>query len=295
MRALITGASGFLGEYCLAAMDAQALDAGVDLCNPDQLTAAITRAKPDAVIHLAARSSVAESLTDPVATFDVNLMGTLNLLMALERAAFSGRFLFISSGDSYGPVADADLPVRETQPLRPMNPYAVSKVAGEILCAQWSRSRDFELVIARPFNQTGPRQSPTFVVSDLGRQFSAIQRGEKPPEITLGDHDVTRDFTDVRDAVRALALLLEHGANGEAYNVCSGIERSIGDIVGMYSHIVGVPVTIRQDVQRLRRSEQRRMRGSFEKLHKDTGWAPSIPLETTLRDILQYWIEKETT
>ena len=294
MRTLITGTSSFIGGHCLEILDAEGVGPDVDIREPARLASAFSAARPDRVIHLAALSSVADSFNDPVAVQQVNFIGTLNVLLALQQTGFKGRLLFVSSGDCYGLVPEAQLPVTESQPLRPRNPYAVSKVAAEAACYQWSQSqRDFEIVTARLFNQAGPRQGTRFVLADLGKQCSAIRRGARPAEVVAGDVDVTRDFTDVRDGVRALGLLLDRGRNGEAYNVCSGTERSIREIIGTFSRIIGTPIGIRQAAERLRRAEQRRMCGSFEKLRADTGWEPTISLDRTLSDILNYWDEEE--
>jgi GDP-4-dehydro-6-deoxy-D-mannose reductase len=293
MRTLVTGADGFIGRHCMAALADQGIASRADIRNVDELVEEYGNHRADAVIHLASQSSVAQSFVDPIATHHVNFLGTLNVLTALQKTEFGGRFLFVSSGDCYGLVADSELPIGESRPLRPRNPYAVSKIAAEALCYQWSQTGDFEVVIARPFNQAGPGQSPSFVVSDIGRQCAAIRRGSRPPEITLGNPDVSRDFTDVRDGVRAFQLLVERGRNGEAYNVCSGVERSIREVVDAYSRLLGVPLKMAPASERLRRAEQLRMRGSFDKLREHTGWRPSVPLEQTLSDILDYWSEAD--
>lgn len=293
MRTLVTGASGFLGGFCLESLDARPLDPRVDLRDLDQIVDAVAHSRPEAVIHLAAQSSVATSIANPANTLHVNVLGTFNLLQALDRSGFRGRVLFVSSGDCYGMVDPANLPVGEMQPLIPRNPYAVSKIAAESLCLQWCKARAFRIVIARPFNLIGPRQSANFVISDIGRQLSMIQSGQDAPHVTVGDCEISRDFTDVRDAVRAFALLLEHGQNGEAYNVCSGRERTIREIIDSYADILGFSLQIRQEGARMRRAEQRRMLGSFAKLRGHTGWEPSIPLRTSLVDIIQYWKHQE--
>jgi GDP-4-dehydro-6-deoxy-D-mannose reductase len=293
MRTLVTGAGGFIGRFCMAGLQHRGVESRADVRDPDQLIEEFGKARADAVIHLASQSSIADSFAEPLVTQQVNFIGTLNVLTALQKTGFKGRFLYVSSGDCYGLVADSDLPIVESKPLRPRNPYAVSKVAAEALCYQWSQTGHFEVVIARPFNQIGPGQGPQFVVADIGRQCAAVQRGARPAELTLGNPDVSRDFTDVRDGARAFQLLLERGRNGEAYNVCSGAERSIREIVAAYAELVGMPLTIRSASERLRQTEQLRMRGSFDKLREHTGWQPSIPLARTLADILNYWTEED--
>lgn len=294
-RLLVTGLSGFVGSHIAALPDAG--DFSVEGCradvrSPEQVLAAVEAARPDAVIHLAGQSSVAASMHDPVATYRVNFDGTLNLLMALRSSGFRGRMLYVGSADAYGRVMDAELPITEAHPLRPLNPYAVSKVAAEALCYQWSQSGPFEIMMARPFNHIGPRQSTRFAVADFGRQIAMAAAGLGPAVLSVGDIDATRDFTDVRDIVRAYALLLERGRNGHVYNVCSAQERSLRELIGGLCAEAGIEMQIRIAPERLRPVEQRRMCGSYDKLHAETGWEPSVPLPQTLRDILQYWMER---
>lgn len=296
MRTLVTGLSGFVGSHCASRIQAFDLTLDgrhVDLRDADAVHAAVQAAAPDAVIHLAAQSSVPCSFTDPLATHEVNFIGTLHLLMALERTKFRGRLLYVGSGDVYGTVPQAELPVVEDRPLRPRNPYAVSKVAAEALCYQWSQIGPFEVMMVRPFNQIGPGQSQRFAVSDFARQVVSIRSGREYGELIVGDLDATRDFTDVRDIVEAYLRVLESGVNGEIYNVCSGIERSLRSIVDTLCETAGVSVRYRIDEARLRPSEQRRMRGSYERLRSHTGWQPTIPFEQTLVDVLNHWEEQE--
>lgn len=304
MRAFVTGRSGFVGKHLerLIATSSTGAETGalvgpdhhVDILDRKGLREAILAARPDRVVHLAAQSFVPESFRDPRATFEVNFLGTLALLQALEASNFSGRMLYVGSGDEYGLVDVADLPIRETQPLRPRNPYAVSKVAAEALCYQWSQTAQFEIIMVRPFNHIGPGQSARFVVSDFARQVGRVRAGEQPLVLEAGDIDVTRDFTDVRDVVRAYLLLLEApGNNGEAFNVCSGVERSPRELIDRLTRLAGVQVDIHQDAARLRKAEQRRAYGSFDKLRRATGWAPQIDIDSSLRDTLTYWTEKK--
>ncbi len=298
---LVTGLTGFVGSHL--SQQAQASDlclegAPVDLRDPAAVLESVHVLQPQAVIHLAAQSSVAQSLDDADETFRVNFTGTLNLLRALRDTGFRGRMLFVGSGDMYGSVRQELLPVTEDVPLRPRNPYAVSKVAAEALCYQWSQSGPFEIVMARPFNHIGPGQSKQFAVADFASQVAAYRRstgGAGVSQLRVGDITATRDFTDVRDIVRAYLALLASGVNGEPYNVCSGVERSLGDLIEALFEAGGVRMGIEVDPQRLRPSEQRRMLGSFAKLRAHTGWAPRIELTETLRDILAHCDEKATT
>ncbi len=296
MTILVTGANGFVGSYVAEWPGAVALGGEgvvVDVRDPVSLANAVALAKPDAVVHLAAQSYVPSSFQNPKDTFDVNFYGTLNLLAALEEIDFKGRLLYVGSGDEYGKVSIEDMPIRESLPLRPRNPYAVSKVAAEVLCYQWSQSGPFEIVMVRPFNHFGPRQDSQFVIADFARQIVRIRLDKMPAVIEVGNIDVTRDFSDVRDVVRAYHVVLERGHNGEAYNVCSGQERSVRSILELLLHLAGVTATVVHRKDRVRPNEQLRVWGSFEKLKKHTGWSPQIPIEKTLRDTLEYWDARE--
>lgn len=289
---LVTGHLGFAGQAVRArlaggapgAWSAVTLADGFDIRDA-ALGAAVAELRPDAVLHLAALTSVAESFRDPDLYFDVNFRGTHNLLRALQACGFSGRMIHVSSGDCYGSVAAADLPVAESQPLRPRSPYAVSKVAAEALAFQWSQSEGLDVVIARPFNHIGPGQGGQFVIPSLARQVAAARAG-KAARIVTGDLDVTRDFTDVRDVVDAYLALLARGRRGEAYNIGSGREQRIGDLLDGLLRGAGIEVPVETDPARLRPGEQRRMCANIAKIRADTGWAPRIALEATLRDIL---------
>jgi GDP-4-dehydro-6-deoxy-D-mannose reductase len=292
VKLLVTGSDGFVGNILQQFRPCVALaeeGAPVDLRDVDALKRAISSIEPEAVIHLAAQSFVPASFAEPRETYDINFTGTLNLLQALKHTGFAGRFLYVGTGDSYGLVPAEALPVTEEQPLKPRNPYAVSKVAAEALCYQWSQSEGVDLVMTRSFNHIGPGQSDRFVVADFARQVIEIRNGRRDPVIRTGDIDVTRDFTDVRDVVRAYLLLLDQGRSGEAYNVCSESERSVRDVLSRLLELAAVNARVEQDPSRLRRNEQRRMCGSNRKLRRDTGWSPEISLDTSLRHILDNW------
>jgi GDP-4-dehydro-6-deoxy-D-mannose reductase len=287
---IVTGSSGFVGRHYCSRYGGVPLadqDGAVDLCDAARVHSAVASLMPEAVLHLAAQSSVASSFDDPAATFSVNFLGTLNLLQALSAVGFKGVFIYVGSADVYGRTAEADLPTSETQPLRPRSPYAVSKVAAEALCYQWSQTQDFRIVLTRPFNQIGPGQDKRFAIADFAHQIVDIHRDRRSPSLVTGDLDVTRDFTDVRDAIRAYQMLLERGQNGEIYNVCSGRERSLRSLVEELLQIAGVHAELQMNATRLRPVEQRRVVGDPGKIHALLGWEPEIPLKTTLTDVLR--------
>jgi GDP-4-dehydro-6-deoxy-D-mannose reductase len=232
---------------------------------------------------------VPQSWSDPARTLQVNVCGTANLLNALSEAGFRGRLLYVSSADIYGSVHEADLPVTEQAPPAPLNPYASSKVAAEVLCRQWARTRELDVVIARPFNHTGPGQRIEFALPGFAREMAAIKLGQQPPQVLAGDLDVTRDFLDVRDVVNAYLALLARGRGGETYNICSGSEVHLGDALRRLAGMAGVQAAITADPARFRPSEQRRMCGSHAKITAETGWVPRIPLDETLRQLLDHW------
>lgn len=294
---LLTGATGFVGRHASMLLPCVPLvrrDSVVDLRDIESLRLTMETLEFDTVLHLAGQSFVPDSFRDPLGTFDVNFLGTARLLTALDDCGFRGRMLYVSSGDVYAQVAASDLPIREDTPPRPRSPYAVSKVATEALCYQWSQTGSFEIVVARPFNHIGPGQSARFAISDFARQVVRIRHGQQEPRLMVGDIEVTRDFTDVRDVVMAYAALLAKGRNGEIYNVCSGRERTLSMLVHRLLEIAGVQADIMVQTDRLRPSEQRRACGSLEKIRAETGWGPAIAIDKSLQDLITYWEREES-
>jgi GDP-4-dehydro-6-deoxy-D-mannose reductase len=293
---IVTGSRGFIGQHYCARYGGIPLEdelGVVDLCDAARVTASVAALQPAAVLHLAAQSSVASSFKNPKATIDVNFLGTLNLLLALSAIGFKGVFLYVSSADVYGHTSMEELPVGELQPLRPRSPYAVSKVAAEALCYQWSQTNEFRIVLTRPFNQIGPGQDKRFAIADFAHQIAAIRRCSQTAELITGDIDITRDFTDVRDTIRAYHLLLSNGLNGEIYNICSGQERSVRFLIQALLRIARADAKIQIDYDRIRPNEQRRVVGDPSKIRTQMGWTPEIALDTTLTDILREVEENE--
>ena len=297
-KLLITGHRGFVGRWVQRQVaNGEAGDRRWTLATlPDGLdirdasiASAIGGIKPDAMLHLAALSSVAESFRDPDRYFDVNFMGTLNLLRCLRDTEFGGRLIYVSTGDAYGAVPESALPVNEEQPLRPRNPYAVSKIAAEALCYPWGQTEHLDVVIARPFNHVGPGQDVRFAIAAFARQVSEVASRQTEAQIVTGNLDVTRDFTDVRDVVDAYFALIERGVRGEIYNIGSGREMCVRDVLEALLGMAGVTATITVDPTRVRADEQRRMVADVKKIERDTGWRARIPLETALRATLDDW------
>jgi GDP-4-dehydro-6-deoxy-D-mannose reductase len=288
-RVLIIGATGFVGghlqRYLRDQFELNTPHHSLDIRDAPKMDAIVAAARPDWVVHLAAISNVPDSFADPRQTFDVNFLGTLNILLALREHGFNGRFLYISSSQVYGLQSVGEPPLSEDRLPRPANPYAVSKLASEALCQQWCQTERFQIVMARPFNHIGPGQSQTFVVPNFARQIAEIKRGLREPYLDVGNLDTTRDFTDVRDVVRAYKVLLESGDSGEVYNVCSGVETSIRTVVETLSRIAGIKVGLRPAQGRFRTVEQGRMVGSASKLSSKTGWKPEITFDESLKSI----------
>ena len=290
-RILLTGATGFVGKHVLASPKFAGADfvttQGVDIRDRSSLEARVAAAKPDYVLHLAAQSFVPRSFQNPAETIEINVLGTLNLLQALDKVGFSGRLLYVSSGDVYGAVSDQELPIGEAHIPAPRNPYAVSKVSAEQLCLQWQRSSGMDVLIARPFNHVGPGQDPAFVIPALASQVITIAKGLMPAVISAGDIDVTRDFTDVRDVVSGYSSILTSGVSGSIYLLCSGVERSVREVLEQLLMMRGIDAKVVQDPSKFRRAEQRRMVADNELVTRDTGWLPRIDWEVTLQDILE--------
>jgi GDP-4-dehydro-6-deoxy-D-mannose reductase len=268
--------------------DVVTLPEALDIRGP-ALAPRIAALAPDAVLHLAARSSVAESFRDFNGYIEVNFGGTLNLLRALSGDGFRGRMVFVSTGDLYGMVPESELPIAEDRPLRPRNPYAVSKMAAEALCYQWTQTEGLDVVMARPFNHIGPGQDERFAVAAFAAQVARISAGRADPRVVAGDLEVTRDFTDVRDVVRAYFALLAKGRTGEVYNIGSGRETLLREILDRLLALAGVQADVETDPARLRASEQRRAIADVRKIARDTGWMARTMLDDTLRDTLEDW------
>ena len=290
VRALVTGASGFVGSH-LSAVLAEAGDTEVpsstDITDRDALIEEFTAAEPEVVYHLAAQADVGGSWHRPVETFRVNAEGTLNVLDA-ARIAGARRVVAVTSADLYGKLAEADMPLTEDQPLRPVSPYGASKAAADMICVQAGLGYDLEVIRVRAFNHLGPGQSDAFVASAIASRIARAE-AEGTDSITVGNLDARRDFTDVRDVVRAYRALMIDGEPGEAYHVCSGRDRSVRELADILIAHSSADITLVTDPELMRPVDLKVLRGDNTKISARTGWSPTIPIEQTLEDLLEYW------
>ncbi len=308
MRVLITGATGFAGRhlssYCASrGHEVHALvrpgreDAVVpgvaphaaDMGDAPGVSAVLRDVAPEGVVHLAGASSVGRSFAEPVAAWDINLGGTLTLLEAARDTGVTGRILVVTSGEIYGRVPVAELPVTERTPLNPVSPYGASKAAADLAAAQYRAAYGLAAVRLRAFNHVGPGQDPRFVLPNVARQIARGERDGVAVEVTVGNVDTRRDFMDVRDMVRAQLLLLEEGDPDAVYLACTGRSTAVRDLIEGLAGLARVPVTFRSDAGLRREGEQPDLYGSPDRLRADTGWTPEIPMQTTLADTLEWW------
>lgn len=295
LRTLVTGASGFVGRHLVEHLRACGDDvvgvdraAGeVDITDASAVATLMERVRPQVVYHLAGWADVGGSWQHPVEAFRANAEGTLNVLSAATATGVE-RVLAVSSADVYGIVTPEELPLTEDSPLRPASPYAASKVAADYLGLQAWLGRHLPVLRVRAFNHLGPGQTDRFVAPALASRIARaeIDSGEV---ITVGDLSARRDFTDVRDVVRAYRLLVEHGEPGEVYNVCSGVDLAVQDLADQLVAMARVPLRLEVDQSLLRPVELPVLRGSHDRLTAATGWTPEIPMSQTLADLLEDW------
>jgi len=260
-----------------------------DLTDATSAKRLIELVRPDRIFHLAAQSYVPGSWNAPAMTIETNVIGQINLFEAIRQAGIDPLIHIAGSSEEYGLVYPNEVPMKETNPLRPLSTYAVSKVAQELLGWQYFRSYGLKCIVTRGFNHTGPRRGEIFVTSSFAKQIAEIEKGLRPPILWVGDLESKRDWTDVRDMVRAYWLVLEKGVPGEVYNIGSGVSRRVGDMLNLLLSLTDVKVEVRQDPARLRPSDVPILWADATKFKKQTGWEPRIPFEQTLRDLLDYW------
>jgi GDP-4-dehydro-6-deoxy-D-mannose reductase len=306
-RVVVTGCGGFVGPYVTSVLAARGYEVwGVDvkedvddpsisryvscdLIDRAAVDALMGTVAPQAIVHLAAQSSAGKSLSEPFATLTRNILPVLNVLEFGRTAGKGVRILAVGSGDVYGAAAPEDLPLAETHPLRPANPYALSKAIQEQVCAHYAGCYGVDVVMTRSFNHTGAGQRDVFVLPSFARQVTEIKLGLREPRIDVGDLDLKRDFTDVRDVAEAYAVLLEKGARGEIYNVCSGVSYGLRALLEKMCAAARVAPEIRVEQTRIRPVEARDVRGDPAKIERDTGWRARTPIEATLESLLDDW------
>ena len=298
MKALITGISGFVGPHLQAHLEKNAIEvfgidkhpAGervfeADMLDFGSIADIIAQVKPDLVFHLAGFSSVKKSFEQPELCKKVNVQGTKHLLDAIMKAQIRPKTLIVTSAEVYG--IPKTVPIKETAELHPVTPYGESRKEQEALCKTYAEK--IPLVIARSFNHIGPGQPPPFVTADFAKQIAEIEKGLQEPVMRIGNLAAKRDFTDVRDIVRAYLLALQKCTPGEAYNICSGSAHAIQEILDILLSFAQVKITTEHDPTRMRPSDIPILQGDKSKFTSATGWKPDIDIKTSLKDILDYW------
>jgi GDP-4-dehydro-6-deoxy-D-mannose reductase len=313
-RALITGITGFAGshlaEYLLSKGievhgtdrwrskldNIESIKDDIHLINADlrdghSLDTVIKETNPDYIFHLAAQSFVAMSWRAPADTMETNVIGTIHLFEAIRKAEINPVIQVAGSSEEYGLVYPSEVPIKEENPLRPLSTYGVSKVAADKLSYQYYKSYGLRAVVTRGFNHTGPRRGDVFVTSSFAKQIAEIEKG-KDPVMYVGNLEASRDFTDVRDMVKAYLLAVQKCEPGEVYNICSGKAVTIRELLDLLLSMTKKKIEIRQDPERMRPSDVEILQGDCSKFKKKTGWKPTIPFEKTIEDLLNYWRER---
>jgi len=292
---LIFGGMGFVGTHIAQLLSSDysvySFGSDTDVRDFNVIKNIIEKYTPYWVVNCASITTVKESFRNENTTYDIGFLGTLNILRALKSVLFSGSFLNISSSEVYGHPPTSEMPIYELSALRPMSPYSVSKLAIESLCYYWSQAEKFKIVTARSFTHIGPGQGDRFSISNFTKQIAEIALKMRDPILYVGDLSTTRDFTDVRDVVRAYRMLLENGNNGNVYNVCSGVETSLKSILDRLISKAGVNIKVKIDKKFIRSSEQKRLLGSYDKLLNEVGWTPTIDLNKTVDDMFDHWLQ----
>lgn len=308
-RMLLTGANGFVGRRLTAALIDRFPDARIirtdrsgsadgpgearalDILDPAAVDALIADVKPTVVVHLAALAAVQDSLRDPRATWQVNVMGTLEMVMAVQRHTPDCHFVYISSAEVYGRTAFSGNPVMEEMALQPANPYAASKAAADLLVRE-AAMRGLFATLVRPFNHTGPGQDDRFVIPAFCSQIARIEKGLQPPELLVGELNDERDFLSADDVVDLYVKIIEAGGNlppGLVLNAASGQSRRIGDILDSILAASSAKITVKVDPARLRKTRVPRIVGDASRAQDVLGWKPVKPFDTMLRETLDYW------
>jgi len=310
IKALIIGGAGFVGNYLINHLadelnwdiyvtkmgreelhNDKAKVYNLDILNKAQITEVLVAVRPDYIFHLAAQSSVALSWDNPGITIDVNIKGSVNVMDAIREVDFKPRMLFIGSGEEYGHIKPEESPIVEENAVRPGNIYAATKACQNMIGKIYADAYDMDIMMVRAFNHIGPNQAPMFVVADFCKQVSEIERGEKEPVIFTGNLSAKRDFTDVRDVVRAYGMLIQKGQKGETYNIGSGNAIAIQEILDRILKFSKVEIKVEVDSDKLRPVDVPIIEANTDKIRLCTGWVPEISLSTTLLETLDYWRE----
>ncbi len=314
-RALITGIAGFVGSHLAELLIQEGYEIhglcrprskmdhiesisgklhleDADLLDSHSLYTTLSRIKPDYIFHLAAQSFVPTSWVSPSVTLEVNIVGSANLFEAVRQADIDPVIQIACSSEEYGLVHEDEVPITENNPLRPLSPYAVSKVAMDYLGYQYYQSYKVKIVRTRGFNHTGPRRGETFAESNFAKQIAMIEKGKQDPVIHVGNLDAKRDYTDVRDMVRAYLLAVQKCDPGDVYNICTGKAIRIGDMLDMLLSYSKIKVDVKPDPSRMRPSDVPVLIGDNSKFVAKTGWKDTVPFEKTMEDLLNYWRER---
>ena len=309
-RILITGGTGFVGTHLVQFLKSNTshiavLASGgkskpqpgvhyyeVDIRERDAVRSVVQEVKPDHIYHLAGISSVDDSWSSPRLTYEVNVFGAYNLFDAAMSLPRPPRILNISTSQVYAPCSS---PLSEDSRIQPNNPYAASKAMAELLVVEYRRHTAGGIITTRSFNHTGPGQPPNFVLPSIAKQFVEVELGLRPPVLDVGNVEVQRDFTDIRDVIRAYSILLEKGKPGEVYNVCSGSAVRLADIIRMFESAAGRKVTLATEESRVRSNDVPLICGDPKKVRETTGWQPQISLPETIADLLDYWRSQLTS
>ena len=314
-KALVTGISGFAGSHLAELLLKEGVDVhGIlrwrskddniqdikksihfheaDLLDAHSLYKVIDEVKPNYIFHLAAQSYVQSSWSSPSNTLEINIIGTVHLFEAVRKSGLDIAIQIACSSEEYGKVLVHELPIKETNPLRPLSPYAVSKLAMDYLGYQYFESYGLKVIRTRGFNHTGPRRGEVFAESTFAKQIVEIEKGKKEPVVHVGNLDAKRDYTDVRDMVKAYYISVQKCHPGEVYNIASGSVWRIGDVLNLLLSMSKVKIKVVHDETRMRPSDVEILIGDSSKFRAETGWKPEIPFTKTMEDLLNYWRER---
>lgn len=309
-KGLVIGAAGFVGKYLIKEMEENRIEPyatklpherldetnaqvyNLDIMDKEAIVALLLEIRPDYIFHLAAQSSVGLAWKNPILTVDVNIKGSINVMDAVRELFYKPRILLIGSGEEYGHIQPEDSPIKETNLLRPGNIYAATKACQNMIGSIYSKAYDMELMMVRAFNHIGPGQMPMFVVSDFCKQVAEIEKGLREPVMKVGNLAAKRDFTDVRDVVKAYVALIQKGESGETYNVGSGNAKEIRQILDLIISMSDKEIRVEIDPNKIRPVDVPIIEADITKLNELTGWKPEISLEQTVRETLDYWRAK---